>query len=116
MIDRVVVLSDVEAGFGGLVINGVAANDWSGFCVSGAGDVNGDGFADLIVGAYGDDPNGGDSGANDGLYGWTGNDKLWGNAGKDTLLGQDGADTLDGGWGDDILTGGADADVFVMIR
>lgn len=47
--------------FGGTVMDntadvtmtGQAANDYFGFSVSSAGDVNGDGFADVIVGAYG---------------------------------------------------------------
>jgi hypothetical protein len=37
---------------GGFVINGEVANDYSGWSVSCAGDVNGDGLDDLIVGAY----------------------------------------------------------------
>jgi len=35
----------------GMVINGVAAGDNSGFSVSAAGDINGDGIGDLIIGA-----------------------------------------------------------------
>ncbi len=49
-------LSAIAAGTGGLVINGQSANDLSGFSVASAGDVNGDGFDDLIVGANGADP------------------------------------------------------------
>lgn len=55
-------LSDVTSGIGGFTINGEAAGDNSGFSVSGAGDVNGDGLDDLIVGAFGADPNGESSG------------------------------------------------------
>ncbi|SEO33740.1 FG-GAP repeat-containing protein, partial [Pseudorhodobacter antarcticus] len=64
-------LSDVEAGTGGFVINGVSANDNSGQSVSSAGDVNGDGFDDLIVGALYDDPNGNNSGASFVVFGKT---------------------------------------------
>ncbi|MFY8177815.1 MAG: integrin alpha, partial [Limnohabitans sp.] len=46
-------LSTVAAGINGFVINGQSNNDRSGFSVSNAGDVNGDGLADVIVGAYG---------------------------------------------------------------
>ena len=49
-------------GSNGFRINGIAANDQSGRSISSAGDVNGDGIDDLIIGAYGADPNGSYSG------------------------------------------------------
>ncbi len=51
-------LSDVAAGTGGFVINGINPDDEAGRSVSGAGDVNGDGLADLMVGAVLGDPGG----------------------------------------------------------
>ncbi len=48
----------LSLGTGGFRIDGAAQNDTSGFAVSGAGDVNGDGLADLIVGAPGVDRTG----------------------------------------------------------
>ena len=50
-------LSDLN-GSNGFAINGIAAYDQSGESVSSAGDVNGDGFDDLIIGAVAADPNG----------------------------------------------------------
>ncbi|HEY9811453.1 MAG TPA: tandem-95 repeat protein, partial [Halomicronema sp.] len=47
----VVSLTNLEAGIGGFVINGANANDFAGDTVRSAGDMNGDGFADLVVGA-----------------------------------------------------------------
>jgi hypothetical protein len=52
-----------------LTITGAAANDQSGVTVAGAGDVNGDGRDDVIVGATQADANGMDSGAAYVLYG-----------------------------------------------
>ena len=45
-------------GTNGFTLNGIDAFDLSGFSVSSAGDVNGDGYDDLIIGAFGADPNG----------------------------------------------------------
>ncbi|HAD26824.1 MAG TPA: hypothetical protein DCF61_13910, partial [Alphaproteobacteria bacterium] len=55
-----VALSDIKSGDGsqGFVISGIDPADYSGFSVSGAGDVNGDGFDDVIVGAFFASPNG----------------------------------------------------------
>ncbi|HED52861.1 MAG TPA: hypothetical protein ENJ00_01495 [Phycisphaerales bacterium] len=45
-------------GTSGFIINGIDREDFSGFSVSAAGDVNGDGIDDLIIGAPGGEPNG----------------------------------------------------------
>ncbi|MEH2023985.1 beta strand repeat-containing protein [Nostoc sp.] len=45
-------------GTNGFIINGIAAGDSSGRSVSNAGDINGDGIDDLIIGAFGASPNG----------------------------------------------------------
>ncbi|BAQ65629.1 cadherin domain-containing protein [Geminocystis sp. NIES-3709] len=49
-------------GSNGFRLNGITAYDRSGVSVSNGGDINGDGINDLIIGAYGADPNGVDSG------------------------------------------------------
>jgi Ca2+-binding RTX toxin-like protein len=119
-------------GTNGFKLNGVAANDVSGFRVASAGDVNNDGFSDLIIGALGVDTNGSNSGAAyivfghattaasnvtftggpgvDTASGDTGDDTLSGGGSADTLRGQAGTDTLDGSGGDDVLNGGVGAD------
>ena len=111
-------LSDVAAGTGGFVINGQGSDDNSGFSVSSAGDVNGDGLADLIVGARNSDP-GGDSnagrsyvifGSTTGAFIETAVDQL-GDSEANTLTGTADADVLVGGAGDDTLVGGGGADV-----
>lgn len=57
-----VALVDVGLGEGGFAIAGASDGDQLGLAVSGAGDVNGDGLDDVIVGAEGSDPNGTNSG------------------------------------------------------
>jgi hypothetical protein len=117
-------LSAVESGTGGFVINGVSGDDQSGLSVSSAGDVNGDGFADLIVGARLDDPNGAtDSGASFVIFGGQGSNATVGTSGADTLTGDSaanqlvagrGADTLIGNGGADVLRGGEGDDVLLI--
>jgi hypothetical protein len=53
-------LSSLETGDGstGFVINGIDADDLAGGSVSSAGDINGDGFGDILIGAPYADPNG----------------------------------------------------------
>ena len=53
----VIDLSSLD-GTNGFAINGIDSFDYSGRSVSGAGDVNGDGLDDLIIGAYSANPNG----------------------------------------------------------
>jgi FG-GAP repeat protein/hemolysin type calcium-binding protein len=56
--DATTPLANLDAATG-LKIQGIAAQDFSGISVNSAGDFNGDGFEDIIVGAYGADPVGG---------------------------------------------------------
>ncbi len=56
-------------GTNGFRINGISSSDRSGVAVSGAGDVNMDGFDDILIGAFGADPNGADSGQSYVIYG-----------------------------------------------
>ncbi len=63
-------LSDLD-GTNGFVINGIDSADTSGRSVSNAGDINGDGVDDLIIGANGGDPNGDGSGESYVIFGNT---------------------------------------------
>ncbi|MEM8827500.1 MAG: integrin alpha, partial [Pseudomonadota bacterium] len=106
-------LSDIDAGIGGFAILGESSPDSAGTSVSGAGDVNGDGFDDLIVGASGATPNGSYSGAAYVIFGgdFFNTATQVGSGGAEALAGTAAADVLIGGAGDDTLTGGGGADV-----
>ncbi len=110
----------------GFTILGADQSDLSGSSVSAAGDVNGDGYDDLIVGAQSawgsgnSEPGAGESyvifGGNltgavthDGtalsetLTGTTDADVMVAGQGDDTVIGGGGADVINGGAGDDVL-------------
>ena len=50
--DGLLLLSSLN-GVNGFKLDGENNNDYSGFFVSTAGDINGDGYADMVIGAYG---------------------------------------------------------------
>ncbi|MCA9658698.1 MAG: FG-GAP repeat protein [Myxococcales bacterium] len=116
-------LFSVITGQGGVTLAGEADGDQAGISVAGAGDVNGDGFADVIVGAFGSDAKGKDAGrsyvffggdfsnAVD-LRGGLGSQDLVGTAGAEVMVGGQGNDTLRGNGGADVLYGGRGADRF----
>ncbi len=65
---RTMELSELD-GSDGFRINGERGEDYSGESVSSAGDFNGDGYDDIIIGAYGADPNGFNSGSSYVVFG-----------------------------------------------
>jgi hypothetical protein len=122
-------LSNIATGHGGFVIDGAGAADMSGASVAAAGDINGDGLADLLVSAAQADPNGlANAGATYVIFGSTaavfqsmadqfadsGHATLTGTAASDTLVGDANATTLIGNGGADVLYAGAGNDTIVV--
>ena len=118
----------------GFRIDGAETTDRTGYSVSGFGDLNDDGFSDLLIGSLADDeeeerfgtayielvadwlpgacanPRSG-SDLNDVLVGGEDGDDISGGAGFDELRGEDGEDCLRGEGDPDDLFGGAGVDV-----
>ncbi len=118
--------TNVGTSIPGIVLYGVDADDFSGRSISGLGDVNGDGFADFLIGAsradgagngkfyagesyliYGSDftssvthPG---TAASETISGTSIANIIVGGRGNDTLIGNGAADVMYGGQGDDIL-------------
>jgi len=120
--DAVVDLAALD-GSDGYRLDGVALDDNFGYSVSDAGDINGDGADDFILGAPRADPNGSLSGSSYLIFGDAPDeptgilveggpdaDSLAGGTGDDTIIGNGGRDTLEGLAGNDSLEGGDDID------
>ncbi len=107
-------------GSNGFRLDGENAYDESGFSVSGAGDINGDGFDDVIVGAYRADSNGDYSGSSYVVFGSRDFEsggggelpEIRGTEGNDTLKGSEEAEHFIAGEGNDNLLGLGNADIF----
>ncbi len=113
----------------GITMIGADTGDASGRAISRAGDVNGDGFADLLVGATNGDGTfdsqsncgetyviyGGNSFTNSvSFLGTSGDDFLFGSNGSHSMIGGNGNDVLLGNGGTDVLYGGDGTDVLAI--
>ena len=116
-------LDDIANGTGGFKIIGETHQDRSSRSVSAAGDVDGDGFDDLIVGAYRNNA----AGAAYVVYGADFTDQvdflgvddvslesITGTGSDEILIGGRGDDTIDGGAGNDVIIGGAGDDTITF--
>jgi hypothetical protein len=98
----------------GFEIHGAASLDNAGVSVSAAGDLNGDGFSDLLVGAPFADPHGNSSGSVTVVYGGDFNSStstvVVGTSADDNLVGTSSAEVIAGGAGNDDIRGNGGAD------
>jgi len=105
-------------GTAGITLFGADADDYSGFSVSSAGDVNGDGFDDLLIGAPNADASGNaksNAGESYVIFGsdFTASITHPGTAAGETLIGTAASNVMNGGRGNDILIGNGGADVLI---
>lgn len=119
-------LSDLD-GDNGFRVEGIAAGDQLGIAVSEGGDINGDGFDDLLLGGFSNGFSSSDvyiifggnfTGGIETQVGSTGADVLTANQGasvSDILIGGLGGDTLISDGGEDVLIGGHGDDVLTVL-
>ena len=114
-------------GSNGFRLDGTIPDGRAGIVSAGAGDVNGDGLADILVGGVVAIPtattsaisevylfNGADFSDSITGFGTSGSDMLTGTAGADSLVGAQGDDLLEGAGGADVLYGGAGNDILAV--
>ena len=112
----------------GFRIFGADGGDQAGASVASAGDINGDGYDDLIIGAIlGDGANNTNSNSGEAIFvyggnfassvirvGTSANDALTGTGVAETFVGGQGNDTMTSGGGADAMEGGQGDDVFIL--
>ncbi|MEZ4447991.1 MAG: Ig-like domain-containing protein [Nannocystaceae bacterium] len=119
-------LSALIQGDGGFALDGEESEDYSGFSVANPGDVNGDGFADVLIGAKGSDAKGLDAGRAYVVHGGDftnvvthrgtqSADSLQGSAADDVMIGGRGDDTLASLGGHDVLYAGLGGDMIEIV-
>jgi hypothetical protein len=103
-------------GTNGLRIDGGRAGDWSGASVAAAGDVNADGFDDIVIGAPRGDASGLNSGQSYVVFGFAGGTPrlIEGGPWRDVLRGHVGNDEFHPGGGRDRVTTGRGEDTVVF--
>ncbi|HEY0138376.1 MAG TPA: hypothetical protein VGB85_30030, partial [Nannocystis sp.] len=111
---QLIALNAIANGDGGFALDGENGDDYSGFAVGAGGDADGDGFTDVIVGAFGSDAKGDGAGRSYVVFGgdYSNVARSVGGQGPDNLAGTDKPEIFVSGRGDDTITGQGGADIF----